>query len=434
MHFLPPQPCTERIIEIAHVLFMDIVGLGRLPIELQTAVVEELQHIVRTSHEFRKAEATGDLLRRFTGDGMVLVFQADVLSPIRLSIEVARELKRRPHILLRMGINSGPVHCIQDINNQVNVSGEGVIQAQRVMDCGDGDHILVSASLAETVVCVSAWSRYFRYLGECPIKHGKRIALYSLVTEEVGVATCPRKMLDDAARSVEQRRARTRRPGATNELSSLLPIALATGIVLALLCYCFAGYRQTGYNPFATVFGPQLLKPPAPVPVEAQRPSPAPASAAAVQEQVRRKANHQHGLEPDRRRNPGDEDQAQSAGADAQTASDVPRRFATPSVDVDPDTADGESSPASDADPALRRHVLMVHIVPDGLGPRDVVVRLSGEGIVPLEQHAPDQMEGSTIHLPFTYRGDHPEFTIRYDGAGLSQEVWPAADDETDSE
>lgn len=105
-----------------------------------------------------------------------------------------------------MGINGGPVHYIHDINNQINVSGDGVIQAQRVMDCGDGDHILVTTNVAEYVGTVPAWRRFFRYFGECTIKHGKTIALYSLVTGDVGSGALPRKMLEDAARAVDERR------------------------------------------------------------------------------------------------------------------------------------------------------------------------------------------------------------------------------------
>jgi len=251
LRFPAPNPYIERLIEFAPMLFMDIVGLGKMQMSLQTAIIEELQQLVRETDEFQRRDEKHELLARFTGDGMVLVFQSDVLSPVRCAIQLAQSLRLRPYIPVRMGIHMGPVHYIHDINHQVNVSGEGVIHAQRVMDCGDEGFILVSQHVAETIGSVSPWCNYMRYLGECTIKHGQKIVLYSLVTDEVGVGRHPRKMMAEAAQAVEKRLPRQRIEYQISSIAKNFPryflLALVGGLLLGSVCFLSPRFRADAY-------------------------------------------------------------------------------------------------------------------------------------------------------------------------------------------
>lgn len=141
---MPSDPHPAADIELAHVLFMDMVGYSRLSMEKQTQLLGQLQDLLRGTSEFRRAEARGDLIRLPTGDGMALVFLRRPVAPIQCALEIARALRSLPQLKLRMGLHSGPVHRLEDINANVNVTGSGINIAQRVMDCGDADHILLS--------------------------------------------------------------------------------------------------------------------------------------------------------------------------------------------------------------------------------------------------------------------------------------------------
>src|SRR5437764_1193495 len=132
--------------EIAHVLFIDMVAFARLTMEEQSVRLQELQTAVRNTTEFRRAESLSELLRLPTGDGMALVFFHDPAAPIQCALEIAESLRDRPHLKLRMGVHSGPISRLKDINDQQNVAGGGINIAQRVMDCGDAGHILVSGT------------------------------------------------------------------------------------------------------------------------------------------------------------------------------------------------------------------------------------------------------------------------------------------------
>ncbi len=180
--------------EIAHILFMDLVGFSQLCMEDQARAVRELRRVVHDAPEFRRASACGELLCLDTGDGMALVFFRDPLAPAQCGLEVARALPRFKGLRLRMGIHSGPVSREQDINGRDNVAGSGINMAQRVMDCGDAGHILVSHSGAEFLGQFAGWSAALHDLGECEVKHGVRLHLYNLVSEQSGNPLRPSRM------------------------------------------------------------------------------------------------------------------------------------------------------------------------------------------------------------------------------------------------
>jgi class 3 adenylate cyclase len=179
-------------LEIAHVLYMDIVGYTLRPMEEQPKLVDELQALLRGTAEFRRAEAGGELICRPTGDGMALVFFRDPVAPVQCALQIARALRSRPHLQLRMGLHSGPVYRVEDINASANVSGGGINLAQRVMDCGDAGHILLSGVVRDLLGQVGAWPLHD--LGECEVKHGERLHLFSLYTDEVGNPALPEKL------------------------------------------------------------------------------------------------------------------------------------------------------------------------------------------------------------------------------------------------
>ena len=139
----------EIQLEIAHVLFIDIVGYSKLSINDQHAAVEELNRIVRACEQFQRAEAENRLIRIPTGDGMVLVFYTNPEAPVQCAVEISRALKEHPRLQLRMGIHSGPVSGVVDVNARANLAGAGINMAKRVMDCGDAGHILLSKHVAE---------------------------------------------------------------------------------------------------------------------------------------------------------------------------------------------------------------------------------------------------------------------------------------------
>jgi class 3 adenylate cyclase len=177
---------------MAHVLFTDIVAYSRLPMDQQQQALLHLQEAVRETQEFARAQASDQLIRLPTGDGMALVFLGGVEAPVRCALELHRILRRWPEIHLRMGIHTGPVYRVEDINAARNVAGRGINIAQRVMDCGDGGHILVSKSVADVLDQVSTWKTVLHDLGETEVKHGVRVHLYNLYTDEAGTGNCHR--------------------------------------------------------------------------------------------------------------------------------------------------------------------------------------------------------------------------------------------------
>ncbi len=181
--------------EIAHVLFTDIVGYSKLPMDEQEQLLMQLQDAVRKTSEFARAEASEELIRLPTGDGMALVFFGDAEAPVRCAVELGRSLCKQPTLQLRMGIHTGPVYRVADINANRNVAGGGINIAQRVMDCGDAGHILVSSAEAEVLGQLSAWCPMLHDLGEVEVKHGVNIHIYNLYPEGAGNAELPKKIV-----------------------------------------------------------------------------------------------------------------------------------------------------------------------------------------------------------------------------------------------
>jgi TolB-like protein/Tfp pilus assembly protein PilF/class 3 adenylate cyclase len=180
-------------LEIAHVLFIDIVGYSKLRTTEQSAHIEKLRKIVRGTDQFRTAEAEGKLLRLPTGDGGALVFR-NLEAPVLCAVEIANALRDHPELRVRMGIHSGPVNEVTDLNEQANIAGAGINIAQRVMDCGDAGHILVSKHAAEDLEQYDQWQPYLHDLGECEVKHGERLQLVNFYNNEIGNSALPNKL------------------------------------------------------------------------------------------------------------------------------------------------------------------------------------------------------------------------------------------------
>ncbi len=179
---------------MASTLFLDIVSYSTQPMDQQSRSLTRLQGIVRETAQFQQATARGDLLSLPTGDGMALVFFHDPVAPIQCALEIAGALKNDPALPLRMGVHSGPVYRHADIRDQLNVVGGGINIAQRVMDCGDAGHILVSRSVADVLKQLSGWAGHVHDLGECQVKHGVMVHLYSVHTADAGNPAVPAKL------------------------------------------------------------------------------------------------------------------------------------------------------------------------------------------------------------------------------------------------
>src|SRR6184192_2806251 len=196
---MPSEHPSDVKFEIGHVLFIDIVGYSKLLINEQSQQIQTLKQIVRETEQFRLAEAEGKLLRLPTGDGGALVFRTSPEAPVLCALEITKELqkdpgsKEKPQLRLRMGIHSGPVNEITDLNEQANIAGAGINIAQRIMDYGDAGHILVSKHAAEDLEQYDQWQPYLHDLGECEAKHGERLHVVNLYNDEIGNSAVPRK-------------------------------------------------------------------------------------------------------------------------------------------------------------------------------------------------------------------------------------------------
>ena len=179
--------------EIAYVLFIDIVGYSKLVTQEQRRLLELLNQIVREAEHFRAAEANGRLITVPTGDGMALVFYNTPEAPVQCALEISRAAREHPELKLRMGIHSGPVSGVVDVSGRSNIAGAGINIAQRVMDCGDAGHVLVSKHMAEDLEQYGHWKRHLHDLGECEVKHGVRVSVVNLYTEDLGNPEVPQK-------------------------------------------------------------------------------------------------------------------------------------------------------------------------------------------------------------------------------------------------
>ncbi len=201
------EDAKARRMEIAHVLFMDIVGYSTRLTDEQQALVDELNQVVRSSEEFNKAAAAGRLMKIPTGDGMALIFYNSPEQPVECAVEIGRALKHHARLPVRMGVHSGPVSAVRDVNDRVNAAGIGINLAQRLMDCGEAGHILVSKRVAEDLQQNGRWRPYLHDLGEVEVKHGERVHLFNFYTDEAGNSATPKKITKTssgpAARSAE---------------------------------------------------------------------------------------------------------------------------------------------------------------------------------------------------------------------------------------
>lgn len=211
-------PAQLPEMELAHVLFMDIVGYSQLPIEEQVSIINELKQIVSTTLEFRAATERRSLISMHTGDGMALAFFGSPEVPVRCAMEVAMKLKDHARIRLRMGVNSGPVYRIPDIKGEPNVAGGGINFAQRVMNCGDEGHILLSASIADVLRQHGYWAPLIQELGVAEVKHQERVSIFNLYTGTVGNPAIPGKL---GGRSAPSAMAAEHPPDSTPELRSV---------------------------------------------------------------------------------------------------------------------------------------------------------------------------------------------------------------------
>ena len=181
-------------LEIANLLLIDVIGYSKLLVNEQIELLQELNRIVRSTECFRAAESTGKLIRVPTGDGMALLFFRSPEEPARCALEISKALQEHPHIQLRMGVHSGPVNRVRDVNDETSIAGSGINVAQRVMDCGDAGHILLSAHIAEDLAGYRHWQAYLHDLGECEVKHGLRLHLVNLYKDNLGNPNVPDKL------------------------------------------------------------------------------------------------------------------------------------------------------------------------------------------------------------------------------------------------
>jgi len=182
-------------LEIVHVLFLDIVGYSKALTDEQQGLIDRLNKAVRESEEFQKAAATERLIKIPTGDGMALIFYNSPEQPVNCALEISRALKDSS-LPLRMGVHSGPVSALTDLNDRTNAAGVGINIAQRVMDCGDSGHILLSKRVAEDLQQYSQWRPHLHDLGEVEVKHGERVHIFNFYTDEAGNSDPPKKVLD----------------------------------------------------------------------------------------------------------------------------------------------------------------------------------------------------------------------------------------------
>ena len=191
---MPSEPSSDVKLEIGHVLFIDIVGYSKLLITEQSDQMQTLRQIVRGTEQFKKAEAEGKLLRLPTGDGGALVFRNSPEAPVLCALEISKALRSHPELKVRMGIHSGPVNEITDLNEQANIAGAGINIAQRVMDCGDAGHILLSKHVADDLEHYPQWRSHLADLGEYEVKHGARVSVVNLYTDDAGNAAPPARL------------------------------------------------------------------------------------------------------------------------------------------------------------------------------------------------------------------------------------------------
>src|ERR1700730_6024967 len=219
-------------LEIAHVLFMDVVGYSKLLVNEQRELVQQLNQVVRKTPQFRKSDAAGKLIRIPVGDGMALVFFQTPEEPVQCAMEIARALKSHPNIRLRMGVHSGPVDQVKDVNERLNVAGVGINVAQRVMSFADAGHILLSKRVADDLAQDRHWHLLLHDLGEIELKHGDKIEIVNLYGEDVGNAQSPERLKQSAPPTTSTRDVVTIFRGKSALIAAVVLLAAAVGIVV----------------------------------------------------------------------------------------------------------------------------------------------------------------------------------------------------------
>jgi TolB-like protein/Tfp pilus assembly protein PilF/class 3 adenylate cyclase len=248
-------------LEIAHVLLIDLVGYSKLLVDEQIEFLKELNQIVRSTECFRAAETAGKLIRVPTGDGMALMFLSNPEEPVRCALEISRTLKDHPHIQVRMGVHSGPVNRVKDVNDKTNFAGSGINVAQRVLDCGDAGHILLSKHLADDLAEYRHWRPHLHDLGECEVKHGLRLQLVNLYKDDLGNPHLPEKL--KRGKRWKQTAVPVRPFSAPRWPKSLITVTLVAAalalVISSLIFFHRASSTTTSVSPNATAIAASAI-------------------------------------------------------------------------------------------------------------------------------------------------------------------------------
>src|SRR5262249_51009732 len=236
MNTMSSEPTKETDLELAHVLFIDIIGFSKRLINEQRALLDTLNRIVRNTSPFRNEEATGKLKKIPTSDGLALVFYTAKKEPVECALEIARANIEHTELELRMGVHTGLVSSVIDVNQSANVAGAGINMAQRIMDCGDGGHILLSKRVAEDLEQYPNWKPHLHDLGEIEVKHGVRVQVVNLYTEDVGNPKVPTKFKAAAGMVA----------GSARKGSRSLKYLIMAGAAIAVVALCFLMFWTKG--------------------------------------------------------------------------------------------------------------------------------------------------------------------------------------------
>ena len=259
----PAESTLDLPLEIAHLLLIDVVGYSKLLVNEQIELLHELNRIVRSTESFRAAEASGKLIRVPTGDGMALLFFRSPEEPVGCALEISKALRGRPQIQLRMGVHSGPVNRVTDVNDKTNIIGSGMNVAQRVLECADAGHILLSKHVAEDLAQYRHWQLYLRDLGECEVKHGLRLHLFSLCKDGLGNPQVPEKL---KRRRWKQDSAPVRPVSQPQFPKFLLAVALAGSLLAAVVTSLIFFHGAPTRAVISTVSRAETRSMPVPIP------------------------------------------------------------------------------------------------------------------------------------------------------------------------
>ena len=248
----PVEPALDLPLEIAYLLLIDVVGYSKLLVNERIELLQELNQIVRSTECFRAAETSGELIRVPRGEGMALFFFRNPEEPVRCALEISRKIRDHPHIQLRMGVHSGPVNRVTDVNDKTDIAGSGINIAQRVLDCGDAGHILLSEHVAEDLRQYRQWQPYLHDLGECEVKHGLHLHLFNLSKDGLGNPQIPDKL---RRRRRKQDAASVLRVSQPRFPKFLLPVALA-GSALALVITFLIFFHRTPSRAISSTVSP----------------------------------------------------------------------------------------------------------------------------------------------------------------------------------